>query len=206
MRLKISLKWALFIISIAIIDISSIIILFLIFSLPVQDSYAKSVVSASRQTSADLKQAGLGLPVRLKIPKIKINAVIESVALTRDGAMGVPKYSADAGWFSLGPRPGENGSAVMAGHYGRWKNGQGSIFDNLHKLRPGDKLSVTNDKGVIMSFIVRLSRSYDPNADAKDIFISNDGKAHLNLITCGGAWDKVSKSYPKRLVVFTDKE
>jgi hypothetical protein len=53
---------------------------------------------------------------------------------------------------------------------------------------------------------VREIKKYDPNANASDVFISGDGKAHLNLITCVGFWNKVSKSYPKRLVIFADKE
>jgi hypothetical protein len=32
------------------------------------------------------------------------------------------------------------------------------------------------------------------------------GKVHLNLITCGGVWDKVGKSYSNRIVVFADME
>ena len=120
--------------------------------------------------------------------------------------MDVPKERANVAWFNLGPRPGENGSAVIAGHYGRWKNGKGSVFDNLHKLRKGDKIYVEDENGVIITFVVRESRRYDPNASVGDVFGSNDGKAHLNLITCEGVWDKVSKTYSKRLVVFTDKE
>lgn len=147
-----------------------------------------------------------GLPVRLKIPGISVDAPIEYVGLTPDGAMGIPKGPSDVGWFELGPRPGEEGSAVMAGHYGTWKNGQGSVFDNLHKLRPGDKLYVEDEKGAIISFVVRESRRYDPKADAADVFTASDEKPHLNLITCEGTWNKASKSYPQRLVVFADKE
>jgi LPXTG-site transpeptidase (sortase) family protein len=152
------------------------------------------------------EQTNAGLPVRLKIPEINIDASLSPVGLTSDGAMNKPKGPDDVVWYELGPRPGENGSAVMAGHYGTWKTGKGSVFDNLHKLRPGDKLYVEDDKGAAISFVVRESRRYDPKADASDVFSSNDGKAHLNLITCEGAWNKVSKSYPNRLVVFADKE
>ncbi|MFA5714473.1 MAG: PAS domain S-box protein [Candidatus Paceibacterota bacterium] len=51
-----------------------------------------------------------------------------------------------------------------------------------------------------------LLESIGEGVVATDIFVSNDGKAHLNLITCGGFLDEVSKSYPKRLVVFADAE
>lgn len=145
-------------------------------------------------------------PVRLKIPVINIDATVESLGLTSQGDMDIPKGPDDVAWYKLGTRPGENGSAVIAGHYGTWKNGQGSVFDNLNKLNQGDKIYVEDDKGTIINFVVRESRRYDPSADAKDVFNSTDGKAHLNLITCEGTWNKDSKSYSERLVVFTDKE
>lgn len=147
-----------------------------------------------------------GLPVRLKIPGINVDVAIEYVGVTPNGEMGIPKGPSEVGWFELGPRPGEDGSAVIDGHYGRWKNGKGSVFDDLSKLSQGDKLYIEDEKGIAISFVVRESRSYDPKADASDVFESNDGNSHLNLITCEGTWNKASKSYSQRLVVFTDKE
>jgi LPXTG-site transpeptidase (sortase) family protein len=119
--------------------------------------------------------------------------------------MDIPKNQDDVAWFELGSRPGESGSAVLAGHYG-WIKGKPSVFDNLYKLRTGDKVYLEDDKGIIVSFVVRENRRYDAKADASDVFNSNDGKPHLNLVTCEGTWDEVTKSYPSRLVVFTDKE
>ena len=151
------------------------------------------------------EQARVGLPVRLKIPSINVDAPVEYVGLTPDGVMDVPKERANVAWFNLGPRPSEKGSAVMAGHYG-WKNGKISVFDNLYKLSKGDRVYVEDEKGVVTSFVVRESRRYDPKADASVVFGSSDDKAHLNLVTCEGIWNKIFKSYSKRLVVFTDKE
>ncbi|MDP1709741.1 MAG: class F sortase, partial [Candidatus Komeilibacteria bacterium] len=65
-----------------------------------------------------------GLPLRLKIPEINVDSVVEYVALTPDGAMDIPKNIGDVAWFNLGPRPGESGNAVIAGHFGRLKNGE----------------------------------------------------------------------------------
>ncbi len=152
------------------------------------------------------QQVILGVPILLKIPKININATIEDVGLTFQGAMDVPKGPTDVAWFKLGPRPGEIGSAVISGHYGRWKNGQGSVFDDLSKLNKGDTIYVEDDKGAITTFVVRESRTYDPKSDASNVFNSSDGKVHLNLITCKGVWNKANKTYSERLVVFTDKE
>jgi LPXTG-site transpeptidase (sortase) family protein len=151
-------------------------------------------------------QVNYGLPVRLKIPSINVDAIVEYVGLTASGDMDVPKKPDDVAWFERGWRPGENGSAVIAGHYGTWKNGQGSVFDNLYKLRAGDKIFIEDDKKSTISFVVVSLKNYDPKANASNVFYSNDGKAHLNLITCEGVWNQSSQSYPNRLVVFTDKE
>ncbi|MFA6228293.1 MAG: class F sortase [Patescibacteria group bacterium] len=149
---------------------------------------------------------GIGVPVRLKIPKIKVDTVIERVGLTPQGAVDVPKGPSNAAWFEFSPRPGDSGNAIITGHYGIWKNGKPTVFNGLSKLVAGDRLYIEDEKGRITVFIVRQSRSYDPKADVPEVFISSDGKAHLNLITCEGAWNKSVKSYPKRLVIFADKE
>jgi len=152
------------------------------------------------------EQANPGLPFRLKIPKIKVDAFVDSVGLTRQGAVGVPKDASTVTWFNLGPRPGENGNAIITGHYGPWITGQRSVFDNINKLSQGDKLYVKDNKGVIITFVVREIKLYTLKSDASAVFISTDGKSHLNLITCEGVWDKASRTYSKRLVVFTDRE
>jgi LPXTG-site transpeptidase (sortase) family protein len=164
-----------------------------------------ALLTANINAPYEQEKVNIGLPVYLKIPAINVDSAVEYVGLTSGGAMDVPKNQNNVAWLELGQRPGENGSAVIAGHYG-WKNGKASVFDNLYKLRKGDKLYIEDDKGVIISFVMRGSRRYNSNADASDVFVSNDGKAHLNLITCEGTWDKVSKSYSERLVIFTDKE
>lgn len=145
------------------------------------------------------------LPTRIKIPKINLDAEIEYVGLTSSGEMATPESTRNVGWYEQGVRPGEEGSAVIAGHYG-WGDGEASAFDELHKLRVGDRFTIEDDAGGIITFVVRANRRYDPGDDASDVFTSTDGGAHLNLITCEGDWDPVSKSYSKRLVVFADRE
>jgi len=196
-------------------------ILFLTLGLPGQGFRAKPASLPSRHTAQHLigvksaepipgivlpQQSSSGPPVRLKIPKINVDAALEHVGLTREGEVGVPRVPTNAAWFDLSPRPGDHGSAVITGHYGRWENGQGSVFDDLDKLSKGDTLSVEDEKGAIATFVVREFRTYGPSESAPDVFASSDGKAHLNLITCAGDWIKTQKTYSKRLVVFADKE
>lgn len=174
-------------------------------SVPLSAPAPQSLISGGAIESAGLLegQAGLGLPVLLKIPKIYVVAEVEQVGLTASGDVGVPEKPENVAWFRPSPLPGEKGSSVIDGHYG-YKDG--SVFDNLHKLSKGDKIYVENDKGELASFLVTGSKRYDPNADASEVFGSSDGKSHLNLITCEGIWNEGSKEYSKRLVVFTEKE
>lgn len=149
-------------------------------------------------------QEKIGLPERIKIPSLNLDAVIENVGLTSGGAMGVAKDPLHAGWYDLGPRPGEKGSAVIDGHV-NWYYGATGAFADLHLLKLGDEVHIQDEAGVDLVFVVREIRTYDSKADATDVFISHDGKAHLNLITCDGVWNKDAHEYSKRLIVFTDQ-
>lgn len=145
----------------------------------------------------------LGLPIRLTIPVINVNANVQHIGLTTTGDMQVPTNTIDVGWFDLGPRPGERGSAVIGGHFNN-KNGEEGVFADLDKLKQGDKVYVEDSQGKTITFIVQESRTYDPGY-AEEVFSLSDSE-HLNLITCEGKWDAIQKSYSKRLVVFTNME
>lgn len=142
-------------------------------------------------------------PVTLEIASLNIFARIKQVGLTIDGDMAIDDSIDTVAWYQYGPRPGEKGSAVIAGHYG-WKDGQASIFNELHTLKAGDRVIVHDEKGAEASFAVREIRAYHPEADATEVFKSTDGKAHLNLITCIGTWNNSRQTYSERLVIFTD--
>jgi len=159
---------------------------------------------ALQKTSQTVTKAAIGLPVRLKIPSLRVNAAIRYVGLMPDGSMGVPKLPRDTAWYMMGPRPGERGSAVIAGHVNWWYGAKG-VFERLSALKPGDLIVVQDDKGTNISFVVSSTHAYGQKDDATNVFYSTDGKSHLNLVTCSGVWDKASKAYSKRLVVFADK-
>lgn len=150
------------------------------------------------------KRISSGLPVHIKIVEIGVDAFVEQVGLTIEGDVDVPKGSTNAAWYNLGPHPGEIGNSVIVGHFG-WKNNTPAVFDNLSKLKKGNKIYVEDDRGITTTFVVREIKTYDPKANTSDVFNSNDNKSHLVLITCEGIWNKVSKDYPSRLVVFSDK-
>ena len=84
----------------------------------------------------------VGAPLRLQIPAIGVDAPIVPVGLRSDGAMEVPP-AAEVGWYRLGPRPGEPGSAVLAGHIDF--DGRPGAFFELLSIPPGAEIIVTGD-------------------------------------------------------------
>lgn len=153
----------------------------------------------------EVNVASQGLPVRLKIPVIMVDSLIEDAFLTPEGRMDVPSGIQNVAWYAPGTQPGQVGSAVIGGHYAFFEDNRGlSVFYNLDKLNAGDRVYVEDDRGDITAFVVRSIRIFDRNADATSVFASSDGLAHLNLVTCEGIWNSENDTYPDRRVVFTD--
>jgi sortase (surface protein transpeptidase) len=168
---------------------------------------AATTTTAVGTTNAATSTNINGSPVRLKIPKLNIDAGVQYNGLKPDGTMEVPTNITDVGWFIGSPHPGEKGSAIITGHVAQIRGGvltKPGVFSGLNALVAGDLLYVINDKGASTAFVVREIRNYDPTANATDVFTSGDSGAHLNLITCEGTWNASQLSYSQRLVVFTD--
>ena len=142
------------------------------------------------------------LPVRLKIPSINVDAAIQPVGLTPSGALDVPNNTTDVGWYKFGPKPGQEGSAVIDAHFDN-PNGLPAVFSKLDVLKPGDSVIVEDDKNILHYFVVKKLTNYLSDDFVTDIFNINNG-THLNLITCNGIWDVNKKTYTERLVVFAD--
>ena len=169
------------------------------------DKFPPGQVTESGAFSEFRKAGGAprGLPVRLQIPSIGVDSAIEDAYITPDGRMDVPAGTVNVAWFAIGTIPGQKGSAVIGGHFGI-DDGVPKVFYNLNKMVVGDKVYIVDDFGNTLAFVVKSIRLFDRNADASSVFYSNDGLAHLNVITCEGVWNKVNDSYPDRRVVFTD--
>jgi len=164
-----------------------------------------STVAITSKASVIKKATSFSLlPVRLEIKKIYVNSIVKPVGINKSGDMDISDDIENLAWYKLGPKPGEVGSAVIAGHYG-WRQNQAAAFNKLHTLKQGDRVIVYDKNDKSISFIVRKIKTYDPTSSAADVFRSSDGKSHLNLITCDGSWDGALQTYSERLVIFTDK-
>ncbi len=141
---------------------------------------------------------------RLLIPALGINTPIESVGVRRDGTMETPGQRPwnDVGWYNAGPRPGEQGSAVIAGHLDR-PGGNPAVFWRLRNLHVGDDVLVVDAHGKTLRFHVTRIGLYPPqDAPVQDIF-GNTAGSFLNLTTCAGDWIPTEHQTALREVVYT---
>jgi sortase (surface protein transpeptidase) len=147
----------------------------------------------------------LGVPVRLIIPRIKVDAPIEEVGIAQNGDLATPTKNPwdGVGWYKNGAYPGAEGSAVMNGHLDR-PGGYPAVFWNLRYLRAGDRLTVQTASGQSLQFRVLRLASYPPqSAPVQNIFGMTGGR-YLNLITCTGTWVPAQHQTTLRLVVYTE--
>lgn len=145
----------------------------------------------------------VGLPTRLAIPRIGIDAAVDQVGQTPEGAMDVPRGYDTTGWYRLGPRPGQSGNAVITGHVD--SPTAAAVFWKLHYLRPGDAITVGADDGERRSFVVTRVVSYRREELPLDEIFGPAAGAQLNLITCDrrGPFDKARQEYGRLVVVYT---
>jgi LPXTG-site transpeptidase (sortase) family protein len=142
------------------------------------------------------------VPKTIRIPKINVNASVESVGLDSQKRMDVPRNSDDVAWYDLGYKPGEKGNAVIAGHYDR-KDGSPAVFWDLAKLVQGDKIYVTDVNGKELTFEVTSNEKIPYNNFPVNEIFGPSPDAMLNLITCQGTWNSTTGMYSHRTVVFS---
>lgn len=141
-------------------------------------------------------------PNMLSIPKLGIHAQIEPVGVTANRNMDTPKHAENASWYKYGVKPSERGNAVIAAHFDT-PSGKPALFYNLRTLEIGDELSVTATNGVVSEFVV-TGKSFEPYSTFPSDYVFNTKEGrNVNLITCDGVFDRATKLYSRRLVVYT---
>jgi LPXTG-site transpeptidase (sortase) family protein len=140
------------------------------------------------------------IPARLRIPSIGIDAHVEQVGTKADGSMGTPQNFTDVAWYALGPKPGEAGSAVIAGHVNNALTLPG-VFEHLSQVNLGDTVLVSDASGRTLTYVVVSSQTYAVDgAPLNDIFAAA-GPSQLVLVSCDGDWVSSQHQFNERLVV-----
>ncbi|MED7950473.1 class F sortase, partial [Streptomyces sp. BE303] len=137
-------------------------------------------------SAAPRKPFAASAPTRLLVPAAGVDAPVPGLGLNADGTVEVPTVARadEAGWYRNGPTPGENGPAVLIGHYDT-ANGP-AVFHKLPKLRPGDLIQVRREDGSTVDFRVRSLLQAAKDRFPTEAVYGDTAAPELRLITCGG--------------------
>jgi LPXTG-site transpeptidase (sortase) family protein len=161
----------------------------------------KSVYTAYQEPTPTSSFPVLSNPETIIIPRLGISTHIEHVGLDTRKRMDVPKNDLNTAWYSLGAKPGEKGSAVIAGHFDT-REGKPAVFYTLNTLQNGDVIDVLDSNGKKLTFVVAETKTVkDSEFPIEEVFTRSD-RERLNLITCAGIFDQQNKNYEDRFVAF----
>lgn len=148
---------------------------------------------ARAQVDAPAPRASTAALGRLAIPAIGVNAGIIAVGVTRAGHLAIGGSVRDVYRWRNGVQPGQQGSAVLAGH--TWSKGPG-VFDDLGRLRPGNLVVVGKNRFKV----TRVRKVTGMSRQAVAELFSDRGKPRLVLITCGDR-NNLTGVYRTRIIV-----
>lgn len=166
-------------------------------------SVGQAVLAGQAASSARPAVLAGSRPLSLEIPVIGVATSLVELGLTTDGALQVPSDVALAGWYGLGPTPGERGPAVIAGHVDSAADGP-AVFFRLAELAAGDEVEVSRVDGQVAIFSVTRVEQYPKDAFPTEKVYGNTQGAALRLITCGGGFDGDTGHYRDNVVAHAD--
>jgi hypothetical protein len=141
-------------------------------------------------------------PVRLRLPRLHVDAAVLPVSVGPDALLGVPANPRQLGWWSGSARPGlASGSVVIDGHVDSATLGLGALF-RLREARPGDEIVLENATGESTRYTVVARRSYAKTSLPVAEVFATDVPSRLVLLTCGGAFDEATHHYADNIVVY----
>lgn len=143
-------------------------------------------------------------PKKITITKINVDGYIQNVGIDKDNQIVAPGNIYIAGWYVNSSRPGKKGLSIIDGHLNGYKHD--GIFINLDKLTTGDQLDVEMGDGTKFNYKVLKVDTVDENKAEAYLFSQSPKVAkQLNLITCGGDYDKKNHLYSKRVIVSAEQ-
>lgn len=178
-----------------------------IFKKPVESS-PNSVVTISTDKPDESKknadeynwQGAPEDPKKIVIEKLNVDSYVQKMGVDQNMQIAVPSNIHLAGWFVDSVQPGKNGLSIIAGHVsGPTQDG---VFKQLNQLEKGDSFKVELGNGKILNYKV-IDNTDVKVEDSANILFSQDPnvKSQVNLITCGGEFDKSQDQYQNRIIV-----
>jgi sortase (surface protein transpeptidase) len=163
---------------------------------------AASGVDAARGFRSARGYRATPAPVRIDIPRIGVSSSLLRLGREPDGTVETPplRRAEVAGWYALGPQPGDPGSAVILGHVDSDRGP--AVFFRLRELRRGDEVRVERADGSVVWFVVERTRQLPKERFPTDDVYYPTLKPGLRLVTCGGLFDHRTDHYRSNIIVF----
>lgn len=161
------------------------------------------VVPAPSETAESGARTDL-TPISVMIPRIGVTSDLVDLGLNPDRTIEVPSDYDTAGWYRHRAVPGEPGPGVILGHVDSYTGP--AVFFEVSTLEPGDTVDVKRSDGSVARFAVSSVEKHGKGVDVfptERVYAWTDD-ATLRLITCGGDFDRSSRSYEDNIVVFAD--
>ncbi len=145
-------------------------------------------------------------PRYLRIPALNIFSRVKNLGTTDAGAVDAPKNIHDVGWYNGSAKPGvKAGASLLLGHVSGWT--APGIFKNANKLVAGDSIEIERGDGEKINYKVTRVQEYPLESIKMGEILSADvvGENDLKLMTCSGNYNKDTKLYDHRMVVYAKK-
>lgn len=136
------------------------------------------------------------------LPRLDVAASLAPLGLEEDGQLEVPDHPDVAGWYAGGPRPGEVGPAVVAGHVDS-RTGP-AVFARLDELRPGDVAHLVYRDGFVATYRIAGVERFPKHRFPTEAVYGDTEMPVLRLITCGGSFDRSAGSYRDNVIAYGD--
>ncbi|MFF0203710.1 class F sortase [Streptomyces sp. NPDC005017] len=175
-------------------------------ALPAPAATPATTAPATTRTGPAARPSAHGLarskPLRLRIPKIAVNAPFTDLDIDASGQLEPPP--ADdinlVGWYADGPSPGEPGTSVIAGHVDTATSP--AVFVRLGELEKGDRFQVDRADGRRATFVVDSAETFSKKDFPNERVYGDTAQPQVRLITCAGDYDRKVRDYTENLVVF----
>ncbi len=135
----------------------------------------------------------------VEAPAVGLSANVVPVGKAQDGSMELPAFGT-AGWYERSARPGAAGSSVLVGHVDSYSGPD--VFYALKDLQPGDEVRVGRSDGTIVTYVVEGQEQVDKDELPVDRIFDWPSEPALRLVTCGGEFDRTTKSYESNIIVY----
>ncbi len=171
-------------------------------------------LDALHEAHGEAPDATLG---RIRIPVIGVDAALGQ-RFVSGSKMQNPTGPSDVVWYDLslwdglGGAPGAGGNAVFSGHVDYrarvpWANARyhgDGIFRNLNLLAPGDVVEIEIG-GETLRYAVVWQRNVEADSPTGQILSADVEVDSITLITCGGDFNTVTRSYSERVIIRAER-